>query len=355
MIKIRTFIGCKLNYINGILRRQIELDRYLKNRSDVKLYYEYYEKPKNPIDFFSKRYVLYPYYSRKEDKNEDTINHITFQYLGDLGLFLNKSRTLITCHDIFTFLERNNLKNPYFLQKYSLYGLKKCKFIISISNFTKNELIEKFNIPNDKIMVIQNGINKNMFFPVSKSEMDKIKPLYPHFVKILHVGSEVYRKDFLTLLKAVYLVKKKIKNIKIIRIGQPAYKDIIKSLGLGKDVIYLNNISNQRLREIYNLSDFFIFPSLYEGWGAPGLEAAACGTPVICTDIPVFRELYQSFPIYFPPKDYKTLAKLILENINNENTKQEMIKKGIYIANKYSWRISAEKYYKYVKYILDNS
>ena len=224
MIKIRTFIGCKLNYINGILRRQIELDRYLKNRSDVKLYYEYYEKPKNPIDFFSKRYVLYPYYSRKEDKNEDTINHITFQYLGDLGLFLNKSRTLITCHDIFTFLERNNLKNPYFLQKYSLYGLKKCKFIISISNFTKNELIEKFNIPNDKIMVIQNGINKNMFFPVSKSEMDKIKPLYPHFVKILHVGSEVYRKDFLTLLKAVYLVKKKLKTLKLLELDNQLIK-----------------------------------------------------------------------------------------------------------------------------------
>ncbi|MFX1256864.1 MAG: glycosyltransferase family 4 protein [Promethearchaeota archaeon] len=355
-MEIRTFIGRKLNYINGILRRQIEIDRNLKNRSDVKLTYEYYDAPKNPIDFFSKRYFFYPIYSYLHSRNSDKkiIYHINFQYLSDLVLFLDKSKTIITCHDIFTFLEKGNIKNPFIVRKYSSLGLKKCKFIISISEFTKNELINKLGIPKEKIIVIKNGINREMFKPIPQNKLSTLKPLYPSYKKILHVGSEVNRKNFLTLLKALYLTKKKAKKLKLIRIGQPRYINLIKLLRLEKDIIYLKNINNKRLREIYNLCDFFVYPSLYEGWGAPGLEAASCGTPVICSDIPIFREIYQDFPLYFPSKNYKILAKIILENLNNEDIKQEMIKKGIKIANSYSWKRSAEKYLKYAKLIIEN-
>lgn len=353
-MEIKTFIGRKLSYINGILRRQIELDRYLMNLEDVKLTYEYYNPPKNLIDFISKRYFLYPYYSKKNDKNKNTINHITFQYIGDLGHYLDKSRTIITCHDIFTFLERNNFTNPYFVQKYSANGMKKCRFIIAISKFTKNELIYRLKIPKDKIIVIKNGINRDMFFPIISSEFDNIEPLYPEHKKILHVGSEVNRKNFLTLLKAFYLVKKKDRNFKLIRIGKPAYKGFIKTLGLQKDVIYLNNISNERLREIYNLVDFFVYPSTYEGWGAPGLEAASCGTPVLCSDITVFREVYRDFPIYFPPQNFKQLARIILENINNEVLKLEMGRKGIQVASNYSWEKSARTYLKFAKFVIES-
>lgn len=354
MITIKTFIGRKLNYINGILRRQIELDRHLKRREGVNLIYEYYNAPQNPLDYFTKRYFFFPYYSWKRSSNKNSINHITFQYLGDLGHFLDKSKTIITCHDIFTFLEKNNLRNPYIIQRYSLSGLRKCRYVISISNFTKNELHHKLKIPLEKIIVIKNGMNQEMFKPLHEKELSKIEPLYPEFNKILHVGSEVFRKDFITLLKAFYLIKKRNKNIKLIRVGQPAYKKIIHRLGLEKDVIYLNAINNERLREIYNLCDIFVYPSLYEGWGAPGLEAAACGTPVICSDIPIFREVYKDFPHYFSPRDYKSLANIIIENINNERLKLEMSRKGFEVLKRYSWKKSAERYLKLTKFVLEN-
>jgi len=354
MITIKTLIGRKLNYINGILRRQIELDRHLKGRDDVNLIYEYYNAPRNPLDYLAKRYLFFPYYSRRRKTGKNTVNHITFQYLGDLGHFLDKSKTIITCHDIFTFLEKANLRNPYIVQRYSLSGLKKCRYIISISNFTKEELHNKLEIPLEKIIVIKNGMNQEMFKPLHENKLSKIEPLYPEFNKILHVGSEVFRKDFLTLLKAFYLIKKRNKNIKLIRVGQPAYKKAIQGLGLDKDIIYLNAISNKRLREVYNLCDIFVYPSLYEGWGAPGLEAASCGTPVICSDIPIFREVYKDFPHYFPPKDYKTLANIIIENINNEGLKLEMRRKGFEVLKRYSWKKSAESYLKLAKFVLEN-
>jgi glycosyltransferase involved in cell wall biosynthesis len=172
-MEIRTFIGKKLDYINGILRRQVELDRYLKENSNLKLSYYYYPKTYNPIDFISKRYILYPYYSVQLDKKrpKKTINHITYQYLGDLGHFLESSRTIITCHDVYNFLVRNDLKRPWFMQKYLLSGLKKCKSIIAISDFTKNEMINKLNVPKEKIVVIKNGINTDIFHPIPKETL----------------------------------------------------------------------------------------------------------------------------------------------------------------------------------------
>lgn len=353
-MEIRTFIGRKLEYIDGILRRQVELDRYLRELDDVKLTYGFYTKPKNPLDFISKRFVLYPYYSAKLDINsqKEVINHLTFQYLGDLGHYLDPSRTIITCHDVHTFLIRDDLKMPWFLQKYLLSGLKKCKYVIAISNFTKNEMIKKLNFPPEKIVVIKNGINTEMFHPISNEELSEVEPLYPKYDKILHVGSEESRKNFLTLLKAFYLVRKKRKNVKLIRVGSPNYMDVIKSLHLEDYIVYLSNISNRRLLEVYNLCDLLIFPSYYEGWGAPGLEAAACGTPVICSDIQVFKEVYQEFPVYCPSNNYELFAERIIEVLDDKDLQQKMSEKGLKIANEYNWSKSSKKYLKLAKSIL---
>ena len=324
MIKIRTLIGRKLNHVNGILRRQIELDRYLHTREDVQLEYLYYDAPLNPIDYISKRYVLYPFYSKHGMNDKNVVNHLTFQYLGDLGHFLNKNNTIITCHDIFTFLEKSNIRNPFFVRRYSREGLKKCRYIIAISEFTKQELISKLGVRGDKIVVIKNGMNQEIFKPIKDTDPKSIEPLYPESKKILHVGTEVDRKNVSTLLKAFYLVKKKDPNIKLIRIGRPSFKDTIQRLGLNKDVHYITNISNERLNEIYNLCDILVFPSTYEGWGAPGLEAASAGTPVICSDIPIFREVFQDFPKFFPATNFQKLAALILENPSESFLNKEL-------------------------------
>ena len=354
MIKIKRFIGRKLDYITGILRVQMEIDRLAKKNQDIKIDYIYYEKPMNFIDFFSKRYILYPIKINKQTLDSETIIHIGHQHLGDLALFSDKKRTIISCMDIFNFYERNNWRNPIFLQKYARLGMKKCNYIISISDFTKQELINKFNIPQEKIEVIKLATNPRIFFPIPQEKRTEIEPFYPNDKKILFVGTEEYRKDVFTLFKAFYLIKKQVKNIKLIRVGSPMYPDIIKNLGLEKDIIYIKNINNERLNEIYNLCDIFVFPSIYEGFGLPGLEAASSGIPVICSDIQIFREIYQDFPIYFPPRDYKSLAIKILESIYDEPLLQEMIKKGFRVASLYSWENSANKYINLLKNIVNN-
>jgi len=355
-MEIRTFIGRKLDSLNGILRVHLELGNVLKKYNEVKLSYIYYTQPKNPIDFFSKRFITYPFNCYKIDKNSDknAVNVISFQYLGDLAHFLNTTRTVLICADICNFFEKNNFKNPWLFKKYTLLGLKKCNYLFAISNFVKNELIKELKISKEKIFIVKCGVNRDVFFPLSQQQKINLEPFYPDYKKILYVGTEIGRKNFLTLLKAFYYVKKQDPKFKLIRVGAPLYSQTIKSLNLENNVIYLQNIGNKKLRELYNLCDLFVFPSLYEGFGLPGLEAASCGIPVICSDIPVFKEIYKDFPLFFPSKNYKVLAKLIIENLKNETLKKEMINKGFKVAKNYSWENSAEKYYNLLKFILEN-
>jgi glycosyltransferase involved in cell wall biosynthesis len=214
-------------------------------------------------------------------------------------------------------------------------------------------LVQKLKIPEDKVIVIKNGMNQKMFYRMTESEIDNIPALFPKFKKILHVGNEEYRKNFITLLRALFILKKKVKNIKLIRVGPSSHYEIIKLLNLEKNVIYLNNISNDRLREIYNLSDVFVYPSNYEGWGAPGLEAASCETPVVCSDIPIFREVYHDYPYYFPPNNYKMLADAVYQCLIDESLTNEMRKKGLDVVKIYSWKKSAKKYLKLAKFVLE--
>ena len=195
-MEIRTFIGRKLDYINGILRVHLELGKALLKFSKVKLSYVYYNPPKNPIDFISKRYFVYPIYSHyltNRFKN-DIVNNISFQYLGDLAHFIDQNKTILTCADIDTFIEKNNFKNPWFIKKYSLSGLKKSKYIMAISDFTKNELVNKFKIPSKNIYVIKCGINHEVFKPINEQKLTKKAKLFSDSKIILHVGTESGKK-----------------------------------------------------------------------------------------------------------------------------------------------------------------
>ena len=185
-----------------------------------------------------------------------------------------------------------------------------------------------------------------MFRPIPEDKLNNIDPLFPTYKKILHVGTEVARKDVLTLFKAFYLIKKKYKNIKLIRVGSRINSHILKSLNLENDVIYINDVDGKRLREIYNLCDLLIFPSLYEGFGFPGLEAAACGTPVICSDIPVYKELYGDSVIYFPVNNHIELAERIMKF--SMNIDRISSKRGLKLAKESTWEKVANQYYNYV-------
>jgi len=351
MLKIRKIMGRELPFVNGYYRVQIEMDKILENYDDIEVLYHYYQQPKNIIDHFIKRLIKYPRFLRKTE-NKDTINHIIVQHLSDLARKLNPDRTIIHLLDIWDFINPKGYQNSKIVNKLRLKGLRNCKHIIAISEFTKQEAIEKLGIVGDRITVIKCGVNRDVFYP--------IEDLYRDFwigycglgeKNILYVGTESGRKDFPTLLKAFHRIRKTISNIKLIRVGKPEYEDGIKWMGLEDDIIYLSNIPNNVLNILYNVCDMFVFPSIYEGYGLPAMEANSTGCPLTCSNIPVFEELhdYSGSAMFFEPQNYIELSDLILDVLNKETLLSHYKKRGILNAKENTWEKSTNQYLSYIK------
>ena len=171
--------------------------------------------------------------------------------------------------------------------------------------------------------------------------------LPPEF--ILYVGTYLLHKNLETLLKAYHSLKqhnnlthsiviagKKGKNSNVIN-------QLIYDLGLSSDVKMIGFVSDDDLPYVYNLSDLFVFPSLYEGFGLPLLEAMACGVPVLTANTSCLPEIGGKAAIYFSAKDKNELAEKILNILNNDSIRRKMIERGLQRSKLFTWRSMAEK------------
>jgi len=250
---------------------------------------------------------------------------------------LNPDNTIIHLLDIWNFLEYKRIRNSSLVNKLRLKGLRNCKNIITISEFTKQEAVEKLGIDENRITVIRCGVNRNKFYPIDLG-------FHKKEFKILHVGTEGGRKDFITLLYAFQEIRQHIKNAILIRVGEPEYIDLIKESKLEKYIVYFSKINDFHLNTLYNSADVFVFPSTYEGYGLPVMEALSCGTPVMCSDIPVFREIYKNNVTYFPVGNYHSLSNKIL----NREYVSFSIQNRFELAEENKWEKFANQYLEYI-------
>lgn len=298
---------------------------------------------KIPIDY---KYLFY-YRSQKRIPKYD-LYHITNQNLS----FLNLKPKIITCLDIIHHVYPQN--KIYFLFSRFLYsGLKNAEFIISISKSTKKDLMEFYSIPEEKIKVIYLGINHNKF-NTKKDLQDTYKKysLSPKYRYIFHISSETPRKNVDILIKAFYRLRKNygLSKIKLLKAGNLQYQrdrrrtlNLVERLNLQKEIIFLDNVQEEYLANLYNIADLFVFPSIYEGFGLPPLEAMACGTPVITSNTSSLPEVVGDAGIMVNPYEIDGLAKAMYEVLTNNGLREDMIKKGLRRAKMFSWERTAKE------------
>ena len=203
-----------------------------------------------------------------------------------------KGKLIVTIHDVF------HLAMPQFLKgihkrlyaKFMFQMVKrKANKIICVSKFTANELIRYVGVRKNQIKVIYNGIDEEWFnVKIEKSVHNK-----PY---LLYVGNVKPHKNLINLVKAFELIKEKIPHDLIIVGKKEGFitgdSNILKLTEKMSDrVIFTGYIDDDLLKQYYKQADLFVFPSLYEGFGLPPLEALATGTIVICSDIPILREI----------------------------------------------------------------
>ena len=250
---------------------------------------------------------------------------------------LYRGKLLTTIHDV-AHLALPDIYNTYSKKLYSkiFYDLaaKKSDIIICVSEFTKEELIKYTGVTSNRVRVIHNGIDRKWF-----NSIETHNPVGKPY--ILCVGNVKPHKNIKTLIKSFSKIKDKIPH-DIILVGKKdgfitgdsELVDVIK--GLEDRVNFTGFIKDELLLQYYSFADVFVFPSLYEGFGYPPLEAMARECPVICSNAASMPEICGNAVEYFNPTDYDELIHKILTLLNDEGLRQSLKVKGIEQCQKYS-------------------
>ncbi|MBD3359846.1 MAG: glycosyltransferase [Candidatus Buchananbacteria bacterium] len=263
-------------------------------------------------------------------------------------IFYNRKR-IHTIHDITPkFFPGHKQKTWWRKLAYNLTiktSFKKSAKIITISNNTKKDLIDYFQVPENKITVTYLGIEKQ--FKLIKN-YDKIKELKAKYgitkPYLFFISAWRNHKNFEGLIKAFELLKTEHKLDYQLVLGGAAdsyYPKINQTIDQSKfknDIITPGFITDKELPLFYNAAELFVLPSFYEGFGIIGLEAMACGTPVVSSKSTCLPEIMGDAAIYFQPENNKEMAEKIYQALSDENLKNQLIARGFEQIKKYSWQ-----------------
>lgn len=234
-----------------------------------------------------------------------------------------KSPTVVTIHDMI-YEDFPQFPNNISVIERKKKWLERSHAIIAISNFTKERLLHYYeNISESKIHTVYHGIDLNNLGSFSTNTA---KGSY-----ILYVGERWGYKDFYTLLRALKIFSERNKDIKLYCTGSPFNHNellFIDFLGLQNIVYHVGRVFDKHLVELYQKAQAFVSTSLSEGFGLPLLECMKYGTPMILSDIPVYREVADDCAVYFKASDEYSLAESITEVVGNSNLQQQLVAKG---------------------------
>lgn len=291
--------------------------------------------------------------------SKNSVKHLTIQQMGTLLFFQPRlTKTVITVHDIIPYIfhhqkNQSSYQNPLhrLFDKLSLMGIKKAQKIIAISEFTKKTLVETLSVPQDKIEVVLYGLDQEVFRPVNISESFRTRYNLPtEYRYVLYVGSEVPRKNLSRLIQAFAQLKSRMPKVKLIKVGTPEYplghqqlQKLIEDLSLKDDVLFYNHPGEEDLINFYNVGDLFAFPSLYEGFGMPPLEAMACGTPVMSSHAASLPEVVGDAALIVDPYDTNAMAETMYQILSNPSLQEELRHKGIERAQTFTWQRAARE------------
>ncbi|RXS89208.1 glycosyltransferase family 1 protein [Geobacillus sp. PK12] len=261
------------------------------------------------------------------------------------GTFFTKKKQILTIHDLLPLKFPKQHKLQYYYFKYVLpLLLKKASKIITVSENTKKDIYQHYNYPLNKIHIVPNSYNKEHFC-VSKETIYKEK--YGDY--ILFVGASYPHKNLIKAIEAFFLVKDKLPSCKlVITGGREEYREKIKERfkdfkDFNKIVVFINYVQYKDLPTLYSNALALLYPSLYEGFGIPPIEAMACGCPVIVSNTSSLPEVCGEAAYYINPEDVIDIAKGIETVLKNENLRKQLSVKGLERVKKYSWEESAKK------------
>jgi glycosyltransferase involved in cell wall biosynthesis len=297
-----------------------------------------------PIWKISKRIYKFQQYlnSTKLHKTIKTkdfdICHPTYYNTETLRYVKNKP-VVVTVHDmIYELFPEYFPDDPFPAYKKDL--IKIAHKIIANSENTKRDLIKIHNVPADKIEVIYLGCSFN------KRDLDIKKKMHLPEEYILFVGERKNYKNFIFFMKSIAPLMEKHKNMEVICTGNKYFsgseRALLDSLNLSKRVFQCS-VSDDLLFELYKKATVFVFPSLYEGFGIPILEAFSAGCPVACSNKSSLPEVAGDAAVFFDPKNEDSICNAVDQLISDKAFRNGLVNKGYVRLRNFSWRETAQR------------
>ena len=242
---------------------------------------------------------------------------------------------VLTVHDLIN--EKFISKYDYLKKELDITNSKRelilrANHLIAISESTKNDIIDYYKVDKSKISVVHHGFS----FPINEEITDPIL----NFKYVLFVGKRIMYKNFLFTIETVsdLLIKN---DLKFVCFGGGAFTSqeisSISTLGLVGRILFVDKVDDNTLSNLYRHALFFVFPSLYEGFGLPLLEAFSSYCPVLSSDAGSLKEIGGNAAVYFDPTNKESLYSRFLEMIESEETRSNAAMKGNLRLRDFSW------------------
>lgn len=234
-----------------------------------------------------------------------------------------------------------------FYTHYTPAFIRKAKHIITVSEFSKEDIIMHYPHAKGKISVIYNAADPS-FTPLNWEEKEKVKKQHTNgFDFFLYAGAIHPRKNLINLLKGFSWFKNRHKsNIKLVLAGrawdEPSFSEQLLRYKFKEEVIHLGYIPDPMMHKLMASAYALVYPSYWEGFGLPALEAMQSGTPVICSNTSSLPEITQGAAIYCDPHDPEAFGKAMGLLYKDEEHRAQLIRAGLERARMFTWENSAK-------------
>jgi glycosyltransferase involved in cell wall biosynthesis len=273
---------------------------------------------------------------------------------------------VVTCHDLINILYPDNLKGsvrlPFIsdlLGRYSIEGMEQADAIVAVSSETAKNINTVLNIETDRITVIPNAVD-SLFHPLPEDQSQ----VFRHKINIsrdtfclLNVGGNHPRKNLMGILKTLNLLKKRDLPVQLWKVSDDFTdedKTFIKANGLRDSIQYLGYLDKLTLVEAYNAADVLVASSFHEGFGITLLEAMACGTPVITSNVSAMPEVVGNAGIQVNPNDIRSIADAVDRLYKDPIHYQDLREKGLQRVQSFTWEKVAEQMTRVYEHLIED-
>jgi glycosyltransferase involved in cell wall biosynthesis len=308
----------------------------------------------NPIRKYYERFYHHPKAVKQVDAD---LFHIIDHSDAHIAYGLKKigKPVVVTCHDLVQFIYPEIMKNqarfPAFslaVWQYCVKGITLADRTIAVSSNTAQDVAHWLNVTPDKIAVVPNGVD-TVFDLVDKKTVADWKQQHtksPDEICLLHVGSNQHRKNIETVLKVIKAIAEQDIPVRLWKVGgdfHPEQEQYIAANNLGEHITLASNPEQEALINFYNAADVLVAPSLYEGFGLTVLEAMACGTPTITSNVSSIPEVAGDAAVLVDPTDVVAITEAVLRINRDLAFRQDLIDRGLARVKEFSWKKTAEQ------------